>query len=161
MQIMFVTSIQPLVGPQASFIQFHQQPHPVFFYIDIETTHHPAALMTLQEKKMTRWMAALLLAACLPAAAASMSSNQFDDFRGQYQLKDGRTLTMVAVGRRFVAEVDGIGRIEVIPAGDAVFKARDGSLVLTFERWPNGNVTEVALVEYEHQGAVAERAVLR
>lgn len=110
---------------------------------------------------MTRWMAALLFAVCLPAAAASMSSNQFDDFRGQYQLKDGRTLTMVAVGRRFMAEVDGIGRVEVIPAGDAAFKAKDGRLVLTFERWPNGNVTAVALVEYERQGAVAERAALR
>jgi len=90
-------------------------------------------------------MGAILLGACLTASAAGMSSTEFDDFRGQYQLADGRVLTMSAFGKRRIAEIDGIGQIEVVAIDDVTFVARHGPLKLTFERWPNGNVTGVSI----------------
>lgn len=94
---------------------------------------------------MKKWLATLLSGICLQAAATGMSSNDFADFRGQYQLADGRTLTMRTVGRQQVAEIDGVGPIDIVATGDATFVAKDGRLRLTFQRWKNGTVTAVSV----------------
>jgi len=88
-------------------------------------------------------MSAMLLGTCLTASAAGMSSNEYDDFRGQYQLADGRVLTMTSFGRRSIAEIDGMGQVEVVAVDDLTFVAKHGHLTLRFARWPNGNVTGV------------------
>lgn len=94
---------------------------------------------------MRKWITVILLTASLSAAAQEMKSNEFSDFRGQYQLQDGRLLTMTSEGRRQIAEIDGIGRVEVVAASDTTFVAKDGSLTLQFKRWKNGNVTDVCI----------------
>lgn len=98
--------------------------------------------------EMKTWISAILFGLCLQAGAADMGSREFEDFRGQYQLADGRTLTMRSVGRRHVAEIDGIDQtvqVEVVAIDDVTFVARHGTLKLTFERWRNGNVTGVTV----------------
>ncbi len=94
---------------------------------------------------MGKWIMAILLTVSLSAAAQEMTSNEFNDFRGQYQLDGGRLLTMTSEGRRHIADIDGIGRIEVVAASDTAFVAKDGSVTLQFERWKNGNVTAVRI----------------
>ena len=94
---------------------------------------------------MKKWITAILLTASVSAAAQGMKSNEFNDFRGQYQLDNGRQLTMTSEGKRQIAEIDGIGRVEVVAASDTTFVAKDGSLTLQFERWKNGNVTAVRI----------------
>jgi hypothetical protein len=94
---------------------------------------------------MRRWLAIMLLGVSVQAAAAGMSSNDFVDFRGQYRLTDGRTLTMRTVGRQQIAEIDGLGPIEIIAIDDATFVAKDGGLKLAFRRWGNGTVTAVSM----------------
>lgn len=94
---------------------------------------------------MRRWLVTLLLEISVQAAAVGMSDNDFADFRGQYQLADGRTLTMRSVGRQQIAEIDGMGPIDIVAVGDATFIAKDRTLKLTFQRWKNGTVTAVTV----------------
>lgn len=94
---------------------------------------------------MKIWTAAILFGVSLQAMAMGGSSQDFADFRGRYQLADGRTLTMTSHGRRQIADIDGIGPVEVVAVDDGTFVARHGDLKLTFERWANGNVTDVSM----------------
>ena len=94
---------------------------------------------------MSKLMVALLFAVSVSATAEGMKSNEFNDFVGQYQLDNGRLLTMTFEGRRQIAEIDGMGRIEVVAISNTTFVAKNGSLQLKFDRWKNGNVTGVVV----------------
>lgn len=48
-------------------------------------------------------------------------------------------------GRRKIAEIDGLRRIELLAIGDRGFVASDRSLALAFDRWKNGTVTGVVV----------------
>lgn len=94
---------------------------------------------------MRKWIVLMACSLCLHAGATGMDNGKFADFHGQYQLADGRTLTMRAIARREVAEIDGMEALEVVAISDTTFVARNGKLKLIFERWPNGNVTTVSI----------------
>lgn len=78
-------------------------------------------------------------------AGAAAPAPYPDDIKGQYDLADGRTLTVIASGRRVYAELDGHPRIRLVPLGGTVFVARDGSFSLRFAQLGSGHVTGVAL----------------
>lgn len=95
---------------------------------------------------MHKLLAAVLFASAFPAVAGEMSSYEFNDFRGQYSLSDGRALTLAQHGRKFVAQIDGAQEKRIVPVSDSVFVADDGSYRLEFTRYQNGVVSAVRLV---------------
>lgn len=78
-----------------------------------------------------------------------------DDIRGQYVLADGRVLTITGSGRKIRAQLDGRPDSVLVPAGGAVFDARDGAFRLIFEQHASGNVTGVQLEESRERTAAA------
>ena len=98
---------------------------------------------------MRRIIAALACTFALltPAQAADRlpSSWQLRDYVGQYNLADGRVLTVTLPGRALVAQLDGRDPVVLQPAGAGRFAARTGPLRVAFDQHANGNVTGVAI----------------
>jgi hypothetical protein len=70
---------------------------------------------------------------------------KFDDIKGQYDLANGRTLTISGSARRVLAQLDGGPQTVLVPSDNAVFTAQDGSFMLTFVQHENGSVSGVTL----------------
>ncbi len=89
-----------------------------------------------------------VLIAVLAAGAALAPAHAADlrDFKGEYQLADGRILTIAGGKRQLVALLDGQPDTELVAAGGTVFVSRGGDLRLTFLQHANGNVSGITLV---------------
>jgi hypothetical protein len=98
-------------------------------------------------------MRTLILAAAFactlltPAQAQNRAptSAQLRDFVGQYNLEDGRVLTVSLPGRALVAQLAGQEAVILQPAGPAQFVARTGVLRVAFDQHDNGVVTGVTV----------------
>jgi hypothetical protein len=98
-------------------------------------------------------MRTLILAAAFactlltPAQAQNRAptSAQLRDFVGQYNLEDGRVLTVSLPGRVLVAQVTGQDAVVLRSAGPAQFVARTGVLRVAFDQHDNGVVTGVTV----------------
>jgi hypothetical protein len=92
-------------------------------------------------------LAASLCGCAGDTTSASAPPAHLDDIQGQYDLADGRVLTIAGSGRRMHAQLDGRPDTLLAPAGGAVFDATDGAFRLSFDQYENGNVTGVTLEE--------------
>ena len=89
-----------------------------------------------------------VLIAVLAAGAVLAPAHAADlrDFKGEYQLADGRSLTIIGSKRQLIALLDGQPEAELVPVGETVFVSRRGDLRLTFIQHANGIVSGVTLV---------------
>jgi hypothetical protein len=98
-------------------------------------------------------MRTLILAAAFacslltPAQAQNRAptSAQLRDFVGQYNLEDGRVLTVSLPGRALVAQVTGQDAVVLQPAGARDELRRTGVLRVAFDQHANGVVTGVTV----------------
>jgi len=79
-------------------------------------------------------------AVLVPAHAADLR-----EFKGEYQLADGRSLTIAGGKRQLVARLDGQPDAELVAVGEAVFVSRRGDLRLAFTQHANGKVSGLTL----------------
>lgn len=91
-----------------------------------------------------------LMLGCGIAGTASAGDKRFfsyDDLKaisGEYDLSDGRLLTVSQRGRKLYVKLDRQPEIEVMPVGELAFEA-PGRMRLDFEQYPNGVVVGVRL----------------
>jgi hypothetical protein len=112
----------------------------------------------LPASRSPRLCGAALLAVVLGGAVGMAHAEHAGpaDVKGQYELADGRLLTITGSGHRMRAQLDGRGDTLLVPAGRAVFDAVDGSFRLRFKEHENGSVTAVKLDERRVTGREAE-----
>ncbi|MGB9109305.1 MAG: hypothetical protein WCC39_11525, partial [Telluria sp.] len=103
--------------------------------------------LRLPTSRSPRLAGAALLVIVLGVAAGMAHADDARpaEVKGQYDLADGRLLTITGSGHRLRAQLDGRDGIRLVPAGGAVFDAADGSFRLRFREHANGNVTAVTL----------------
>lgn len=98
----------------------------------------------------TKSFAALLACCTLTVAVASdrqILTTGFQDFQGQYNLVDGRLLTITQRGQRHIMQLDNQPEVEIVAVGSAAFEAKFGDVRLEFVQYPNGNVPAVRVIE--------------
>jgi hypothetical protein len=79
------------------------------------------------------------------AREPGLTSMELNDFVGQYELADGRVLTVTQRARRLVAQVEGQEAVPLKRAGPGRFSAADGQLRVAFDQHANGSVTGVVI----------------
>lgn len=99
---------------------------------------------------MRAFILALTLGCCIAGTANAADTRLFsaDDLKaicGEYDLSDGRRLTVSQRSRKLYVQVDGRPAVEVAPAGGTVFEAPSGRMRVEFDRSPNGVVAGVRL----------------
>lgn len=98
---------------------------------------------------MRTFVWALMLGCCMAGAVGAAEKPQretdLQEFRGQYDLADGRTLTVTQHRRKLFAQMNGGPEVELEPAGKGVFMTRWGGLRVEFDQRDNGNVAGVRL----------------
>ena len=97
-----------------------------------------------------KFFAALLGCCTLTVAFASdpqVLTVGFQDFRGQYDLADGRVLTITQRGQRYFMQLDNQPETEIMAVGSAAFEAKVGALRLEFTQYANGNVPAVRVID--------------
>lgn len=97
-----------------------------------------------------KFFAALLGCCTLTAAVASdrqILTTALQDFQGQYDLVDGRLLTITQRGQRLIMQLENQPEAEVVAVGSAAFEARFGKVRLEFVQYPNGNVPAVRVID--------------
>ncbi|MES2152416.1 MAG: hypothetical protein V4508_21775 [Pseudomonadota bacterium] len=82
----------------------------------------------------------------VPGVRVKLSAADRDDFKGQYDLADGRTLTVSGDARRLLAQLDSQPALEIEALAGAQFVAREGGLRLQFEQHANGSVSGVNVI---------------
>ena len=75
-----------------------------------------------------------------------LPSAQLQDFVGQYQLEDGRTLSITQRRHQLVAQLDGTDAIALVANGPADFVAPGRKMQVMFDQRPNGNVASVTVI---------------
>lgn len=98
----------------------------------------------------TKFFASLLACCTLTVAVASDQktvTTSFKDFQGQYELVDGRLLTITQRGRRQIMQLDNQPEVEIVAVGSAAFEAKFGEVGLEFVQYPNGNVPAVRVID--------------
>ena len=107
------------------------------------------AILTWMENIMRTLVLALALGCCMAGAAGAaektLPASELQDYRGQYDLADGRLLTVTQRGNKLFVRMDNDTPIEVVPAGDGVFVTRWGGLRVEFDQRDNGSVAGVRL----------------
>jgi hypothetical protein len=101
----------------------------------------------------TKFFAALLGCCTLTAAVASDRQNLapgLQDFPGQYDLVDGRLLTITQRGQRLIMQLDNQPEAEIVAVGSAAFEAKYSKVRLEFIQHPNGNVPAVRVIYHSN-----------
>lgn len=80
-----------------------------------------------------------------PMAPYRLDSEGFADYKGTYELSNGKYMVVSNRGRRFYAEIDGERRAELIPVGRNVFIGRDADMIMMFDEVFNGQRTDVVI----------------
>lgn len=96
-----------------------------------------------------KFFVALLSCCTLTATVASDRQNLtigLQDFPGQYDLVDGRLLTITQRGPRLIMQLDNQPEAELVAVGFAAFEAKYGKVRLEFVQYPNGNVQAVRVI---------------
>lgn len=79
----------------------------------------------------------------LPGNVYKTNSEERREIRGQYDLENGKILTVSNVGRKVYAEIEGQQQAEMVAASPNVFVATSRKMKLKFDQSENGNVTGV------------------
>lgn len=81
----------------------------------------------------------------------------FEEIRGQYDMANGKTLTLSTSNHKIYAELDGMPKQELVAAAPNIFVAKNRQMKMTFHQFPNGNVDGVELSYFapDEKGAIA------
>lgn len=94
----------------------------------------------------------------LPTKVYRMYPGDFDTYKGVYDLSNGDTMVLRAIGRRIYAEVGKRPRTEMVAAAPNVFVAIDRQLKLTLEDGISGEVTGELIMVVPRQPTQANAA---
>ena len=72
-----------------------------------------------------------------------MNDDQFAGFKGQYQLSNGKVLTVSSNNTRYFAQIDGQRAVEIVPTSDKSFMSANSGIALTFAVHPDGFASDV------------------
>ena len=78
-------------------------------------------------------------------ALKPVTAAQASELRGEFQMSNGKVLSVLRKGRKLVAEMDGMPSSEMRAAGDQRLISADGKVDLVYKAAANGNVTGVTL----------------
>ena len=67
-----------------------------------------------------------------------MNEAQFSNFTGEYQLSNGKRLTVINSNTRYFAQIDGKREVEIVPTGANSFVSTNSGIALTFGVQSNG-----------------------
>lgn len=92
-----------------------------------------------------------LLLVCISSHAVAMgavpaSTQALQEFSGNYDLADGRLLTVSSHRQQLFMQIDGGPAIELLAANAHTFVAKTGTLRIEFEQAPNGSVARVRVM---------------
>lgn len=76
-----------------------------------------------------------------PTHVRYMDKDEFYPYRATYTLANGQELTLSARGNRMYAEVDDLGKHQIVATSANSFTALDQQLQMTINLLPNDNVT--------------------
>jgi len=76
----------------------------------------------------------------LPAKAISPALTNFDNYKGAYDLSDGRVISLTQRGTHMYAEIDGMERVRLLAADMNSFVAVDRSMKLNLGHRFDGDV---------------------
>ncbi|HJV01400.1 MAG TPA: hypothetical protein VJ752_12685 [Burkholderiaceae bacterium] len=76
-----------------------------------------------------------------PTHVRYMDQDEFYPYKATYMLANGRELTLSARGNRMFAEVDDLGKHQIVATSANSFTALDRQLQMTINLEPNDNVT--------------------
>ncbi len=79
------------------------------------------------------------------ARGVQMSENDFAGFAGQYQLTNGKKLTVSANNTRYFAQVDGQREVEIVPTSSKSFMSTNTDMELKFGVHSNGIASNVVV----------------
>ena len=85
------------------------------------------------------------MAGAAGAAEKSAVTAELQEFRGQYDLADGRLLVVTLRHNTLFVRLNNGKDAELVPVGAGVFTTRRGGLTVEFDQRDNGNVTGVHL----------------
>lgn len=116
----------------------------------LPSTSRAMAILPGLENIMRTFMWALALCCCAPCAAGAAEKPaqavELQDFKGQYDLADGRTLTVTERRKTLYAQMNGGPSVELEAAGKGVFNTRWGGMRIEFDQRDNGSVAGVKLL---------------
>jgi hypothetical protein len=78
-------------------------------------------------------------------ALKPVTAAQASELRGQFQMSNGKLLSLMTKGRKLIAEMDGMPTSELKSTGDQRLVSADGKVDLSYKAMPNGIVTSVTL----------------
>ncbi|MBA5605121.1 hypothetical protein H3H36_07055 [Duganella sp. FT3S] len=76
-----------------------------------------------------------------PTHVRYMDKDEFYPYRATYTLANGQELTLSARGNRMFAEVDDLGKHQIVATSANSFTALDQQLQMTIHLQPNDNIT--------------------
>lgn len=92
----------------------------------------------------------------LPVKLHRMLPSDFDEFKGAYDLANGKTLSLYVRGRTMFAEVEGQARTEIVAAARNVFVGLNEQMQITINRQRDGDVSgELLLLVPQQAGEQA------
>lgn len=98
---------------------------------------------------MRTFIWALALCCCAPCVAGAAEKPaqaiELQDFKGQYDLADGRTLTVTERSKKLYAQIGGAPAVELEAVGKGAFITRWGGMRVEFDQRDNGSVAGVRL----------------
>ena len=75
-----------------------------------------------------------------------MTENDFAGFEGQYQLANGKKLTVTNNNTRYFAQIDGQREVEIVPTSNKSFMSTNTDLELKFGVQRNGVADKVVVL---------------
>jgi len=81
----------------------------------------------------------------LPGKAYKLQASEFKSLAGQYELADGKTLTMSGTAKHMFAQIDGMPRAELVAASPETLVAKNKQMRIEFGTTANGIVSEVVV----------------
>ena len=91
----------------------------------------------------------------LPDHAYVLRPDEFQEVRGQYDMSNGKVLTLSSGGRAIFAELDGFEKMELVAVTPNQYVAKNRHMKMVFDQYPNGNVTGVTLTYLDEHAPIA------
>jgi len=79
------------------------------------------------------------------ARGVQMNDEQFANFSGQYQLANGKKLTVSSNNTRYFARIDGQRELEIVPTSNKSFMSTNTDIELRFDVQRNGVASDVVV----------------
>ncbi|MES2046960.1 MAG: hypothetical protein V4447_01055 [Pseudomonadota bacterium] len=96
----------------------------------------------------------------LPVNIYKTNSEERREIRGQYELENGKVLTVSNVGRKIYAEIEGQPQAELVAASPNIFVATNRKMKLKFEQYENGSIVDVLATYVVRDQSVAGAAAV-